>query len=256
MLRVTYELREDLLRIRLSPAGVLTACVHSGPDAADARLLGTVDGLSGAAQRRLRVRRRSADGEPGQVSRPSAGRATWRPGGGQAGAPLRARFSGGAAGRAGLRRSADPRAGAANAPRWQSASKRGTIGATREARDIGASLAHARVWQAGAAVCERVSPDQGVTWPTICTCGKSHPPTDAMHRDQCKCQRSGGRKVLPGQGAGVRLGVRFQRAMPATLPGAGAIPGWWTGTLCCCVAVFCCCTRPLSCGLRISNLSL
>ncbi len=109
----------------LIPGWGATACVHGGLDAADARLLGTLDGLSGAAQRRLRLRRRSPDGEPGQVSRPSAGRATWRPGGGQAGAPLRARFSGGAAGRAGLRRSADPRAGAANAPRWQSASKRG-----------------------------------------------------------------------------------------------------------------------------------
>ena len=48
----------------------------------------------------------------------------------------------------------------------------------------------------------------------------------------------------------------FSRLCQQLSPVPEPEPGWRRGTSCCRVAVFCCCTRPVKCGLRISNLSV
>jgi hypothetical protein len=54
--------------------------------------------------------------------------------------------------------------------------------------------------------------------------GKSHPPKDATHRRQRKCQREWKGTFFLVRSPRVRLGVRLQRAVPAAPPGAGASP--------------------------------
>ena len=91
---------------------------------------------------------------------------------------------------------------------------------------------------------------------TCCEGGKSHPPTDAMHRHQCKCQRSGEGTFFLVRAPESVLAGGFSGSCQQLRPAPEPDPGRRTGTSCCCVAVFCCCTRPVNCGLRISNLSV
>ena len=62
--------------------------------------------------------------------------------------------------------------------------------------------------------------------------------------------KAGERSVLPGQALRIRADGRLQQVMPAAPPGAGARSRPTERD----IALLRCCTRPVNCGLRISDL--
>ena len=87
-----------------------------------------------------------------------------------------------------------------------------------------------------------------------CTGGKSHLPKRVTAPNQCKWQRLEKGTFFLVRRCGSALMGGFSRSCQQLRPAPEPDPDRRSGTSRCCAAVFCCCTRPVNCGLRISDL--